>query len=250
MAECSLSKGRDCLELDITYKCDMCCRQCDRLCGVCPSTDIMSIGQINKVLRESLLLESPYRKIWVLGGEPSSYPNLNKVVEILDEYRKEVNGCIVRFWTHGWGRGVGRVLESLPSWVEITNSKKIPGVDPPGFNKFLLAPMDYNDLYRGDYRSGCKWIKPGKSGLGVTRHGIYVCAVSGAIDRIVGLDVGLRSLQDVSHRSFEKQCEVLCGYCGHLLVDKQVNPKKESISKTWHRLILEYQTRKPVLTRY
>ena len=244
------ANGQRCLEFDITYNCDMGCKQCNRACVVCPSTDVMTCDQVRRVLDESLSLASPYREIWVLGGEPSLHPRLSTIIEALNSYRKQVDGCVVRLWTHGWGDRVRRVLEQLPAWVGITVSAKEPGIAPHGFNAFLLAPIDYRDICSDDYENGCSWIAPGKCGVGISRHGIYVCAVAAAIDRVVGLNIGLKSLADVSNMSFRNQCKQLCGYCGHFLADRGVRLTGVAVSTTWHQLVAKYHGERPRLTLY
>ncbi len=94
------------------------------------------------------------------------------------------------------------------------------------------------------------YVSPEKSGIGVSRHGIYVCAVAGAIDRVVGLDIGLRSLLEVSDRRFREQCKALCGYCGHFLVENEVLLENVSMSKIWRELVTAYHRATPVLTLY
>jgi hypothetical protein len=228
----------------------MYCQQCNRVCGVCPSHDIMTVEQVQRIFDESLSLAAPYQRIWLIGGEPTLYPKLSQLMQVVSRYRNEVQGCSIRFWTHGWGKHVARVLDALPPWVQITVSAKEPGKAPPHFNPFLLAPLDYPGVCPDSYENGCSWIAPDRSGIGITRHGIYVCAVAGAIDRVVGRDLGLMSLHDVSEAHFRHQCRVFCGYCGHFLADKGIGPEDVSMSETWRRLVADYEKNPPTLTLY
>lgn len=239
---------RNTLEFDITYNCNIRCLQCNRGCGVCPSMDYMTINQVDKILYESLSLNTPYKNIWLLGGEPCLYKHLDNILTILNNYRKRINDCNIRLWTNGYGTEVLQQIVKLPSWMTITNSRKTPTSHPKDFHPFLVAAQDFSINRSLNFRSGCRFILPEKCGIGITRHGIYVCAIAGAIDRIIGYDIGLRKLAEISHERFQYQCEKICRFCGHFLFDNEIDVGNVLISRTWQKFIKIYKQQPPSLT--
>lgn len=238
------------LELDVTYECNMGCMQCNRVLGVCPSQEMMTIEQIRKVLNESLSMTQPYKEIRVLGGEPTLHPQISNIVVMLDWYRSQVTESSISIWTHGHGEHVKQELENLPAWMRIRVSHKELKIGGDEFEPFLVAPIDYSSIYPGDYNKGCKQIAPGKCGIGVSLYGIYVCPVASAIDRVLGLDIGIKNLTEISSVKFREQCDQLCRYCGHFLQDHGIVVPITTVSDTWRLLIKRYKTRRPILTLY
>lgn len=238
------------LELDITYECNMRCMQCNRVLGVCPSQEMMTIEQIRKVLCESLSMTRPYQTIRVLGGEPTLHPQISKIMAVLDWYRSQVSESRISIWTHGYGERVRQGLNKLPAWIEIRVSHKELKVGGDDFEPFLAAPIDYSTICPRSYNKGCRQIAPGKCGIGISLYGIYVCPVAAAIDRVLGLDIGIRSLTETSNLIFREQCERLCRYCGHFLKDHGIILPMTTVSDTWQMLIKRYKTRQSILTLY
>jgi hypothetical protein len=66
-------------------------------------------------------------------------------------------------------------------------------------------------------------------------QGFYPCAVAGAIDRIFGLNQGIRSLADVSERAMVDQYQVFCRLCGYY---RPIYENSQTLlSPTWRRAI-------------
>lgn len=236
------------LELDITYACNMSCTQCNRALGLLPSKAMMTVKQVSGILRESSRLSQPYTDIRILGGEPTLHPHLFAILDEAFLYKSVVPDSTVSLWSHGYGNKVQERLDALPSWLEVKKSPKLPIVGSEQFDTFLAAPVDHTDENSAAFYDGCSYIGPGRTGVGVTVYGIYVCPVAGAIDRVVGLDVGLRNLSEVTMEAFRKQCDSLCRYCGHFLVDSGLNFDRKTISPTWRKFREAYRKHQPVLT--
>lgn len=234
--------GQRALEIDITYACNMGCIQCNRALGIFPSTERMTVEQIEIVLHESLMLTKPYRTIRILGGEPTLHPHIADIVTVLEKYYTQVENCEISLWTNGGGNQVKRVLAKLPHWIRVRVSPKKRKAGGEGFEPFLVAPIDYPGYHDNDFSHGCKQIAPGKCGVGVSLYGIYVCPIAAAIDRIIGVNIGIKNLVEVSNKNFRQQCEQLCRFCGHFLFDRGVEFDLETISSTWKKLIIEHET--------
>ena len=222
------------LELDITYECNMSCLQCNRGLGMFPSNEMMSIHQIEKILNESASMEQPFLNIRILGGEPTLHHYFMDILKILDRYNNQVNNCTITLWTSN-GKNMQKI-KKLPQWIKIHASLNKTKFGGENFDTFLAAPIDYIGLHDKNYLNGCGQIAPGKCGVGISPLGVYVCPVAASIDRILGLNIGLKKLKDISDESFRKQCNQLCRYCGHFLADRGINLPVETVSITWQKL--------------
>ena len=238
------------LELDITYKCNMSCMQCNRVLGIFPSCETMSVEQIERILEESASMNKPFLNIRILGGEPTLHPHLLEILSVLDIYRRQLKNCAISLWTNSNGEDTKKRLKQMPSWVKIHKASKKTKIGNEYFQAFLAAPIDYKGLHDEDYWSGCGQIRMGKCGVGISSFGVYVCPVAAAIDRVVGLNIGLKSLKEISNESFSKQCNQLCCYCGHFLVDRGIIVPIETVSNTWLRMKNSTKTQRILLTRY
>ena len=239
------------LEIDITYVCDMACLQCNRALGILPTAEKMTVEQIEKVLNESLALEQPFKNIWILGGEPTLHPHLPEILKVLEHYHTQVENCEVTLWSHGSGKIVPEKLKNLPAWINLKVSPKKPKLGGEGFEAFLAAPLDYPDYHDGNYSNGCTQIAPTKQGVSVSPYGIYGCPVAATIDRVVGLDIGIKKLDQISNENFREQLNQLCRYCGHFLSNQNMELGLESVSSTWQTLRDSHKSgNKPKLTRY
>lgn len=238
------------LELDIVYSCNLKCLQCNRALGIFPSSERMTVSQVKKVLNESLALPHPFQDIRILGGEPTLHPQLPDILALLEYYHNQVNGSVISLWSNGTNRSFTEKLVKLSPWLTLRISTKDSPFGGDSFEPFLAAPRDFLDATNEDYANGCTYIHPGKCGVGASPYGIYVCPVAAAIDRILGKDIGLKSLLEISGEAFRKQCVLLCSYCGHYLYSHGVSIGLETISESWHALIEDMHSSVCHLSRY
>jgi pyruvate-formate lyase-activating enzyme len=84
----------------------------------------MSIEQITKFVQESLQLNWKWKKITLIGGEPTLHPYFFEVLSIVKKYKDKHNHCEIIVATNGYGPIVNQVLTKIPVWVTIINSKK------------------------------------------------------------------------------------------------------------------------------
>lgn len=238
------------LELDITYVCNMACLQCNRGLGVLSGKDAVSVAQIQKLLDQLLMMDRPFDKIRILGGEPTLHPDLHEILDLLLVYKNKVKDCVVTLWSHGYGKRVQENLAKLPKWLEVQISPKLPRVGGDGFEAFLAAPIDYSEKHDSNYAEACTYIGPGKCGVGFTPYGIYACPVQGAIDRLISLDIGIKNANDINTETFKIQCEKLCGYCGHFLTDNGITLPTDTVSPTWETLVEKNCRKKPTISKF
>lgn len=236
-------RSRNRIEIDIIYDCDLKCFNCDRFCRQAPSKEYMTINQIEYFIEESRSNEVKWDKISILGGEPTLHPQVVQIVNLLCNAFPKTT---FHFVTNGFNTNrVNEVLPQIPKIVTIINTKKkfINNV----FYPVTSAPRDYPEYKDTDFTKGCYLCM--SCGMSLNCYGYYPCAVSAAIDRVLGFDMG--------RKTFPSQCDLMldelklfCSYCG-LFKDKHRTVQDDDVmSATWRRVIEKYNIKRPVLTRY
>lgn len=215
-------------EIDITYKCNLKCINCNRSCTQDPSDLEMPVAVVEAFLAQSVARKIAWQRIRVLGGEPTLHSRFFDIVDCLTAYRRIHNPTVrLVVCTNFHSARVRRVLEQLPPSIVIKSTVKTSRVNL--FRPFNVAPMDHRFLHRfSDYTCGCRIIED--CGLGVTPSGYYMCAVAGGIDRIFGYHLGRPILPD-SDDAFENQMAAFCPLCGHF--GFQWPTRKPRQSRTW-----------------
>jgi len=237
-------RSRKFIEIDITYRCNLRCNNCDRSCRQAPTNEQMSVEQIQKFIKESVDNNVKWERIRVMGGEPTLHPDIFEILNLLLEYKRNYSpGTRIELCTNGFGKFVNDVLSKVPKEIEVVNTSKESEVQP--FYLFNLAPKDSLRYRYADYTNGCQVISV--DGMGLTPYGYYPCAVAGGIDRIFGFDIGRKKLPS-DDDEMRDQLEVFCKLCGHFRAAKRTN--SELMSPTWKKAYEDYKKRKPKLSLY
>ena len=240
------SRSRNRIEIDITYKCNLRCLNCNRSINTAPSSLSMTIKQIQEFIEDSVTVNKKWRSIRILGGEPTLHPNFRDIITLLREYRKQHNpGCSIEVVSNGHGNAVLEQLEWLPNDIFIENTSK-KGNITPYFRPFSTAPIDDQRYKFADYRNGCQVISSCGIGLGPT--GYFQCTVAAGIDRVTEMKIGRKRLPDDNddlHDQMLKTCR-LCGRFkdGHF-IPKDLRPslREQLISPTWVKIYSDYNNR-------
>jgi Radical SAM superfamily len=231
-------------EIDVTYKCNLKCLNCNRSCTQAPSDREMPVADIEDFLRQSIEKKIEWKRIRILGGEPTLHSRIYDIIDCLISYQREVNPSVrLVLGTHFSGNRVHRVLERLPDTIVIKSTLKSSRVNL--FRPFNRAPADtvYNRF--SDYTCGCRIID--ECGLGVTPSGYYMCAVAGGIDRIFNYDLGRKEIPDEADTLVD-QMSVICRLCGHF--GFQWPTRRARLSKTWRLAYRRYRKKSAIgLTR-
>lgn len=238
------ARSRKYIEIDITYRCNLNCINCNRSCRQAPTNEQMTVEQIQKFVKESIDINVKWERIRVMGGEPTLHPNVIEILNLLLDYKKiySQDTCI-ELDTNGIGKTANAVLVKAPKEIEIENSSKESKVQL--FYPFNMAPKDSIRYRYADYSQGCRVISV--DGIGLTPYGYYPCTVAGGIDRIFGFDIGRKKLPSYDD-SMTDQLETFCKLCGHFRAAKRTN--KEVMSPTWQIAYENYKKRKPKLALY
>jgi uncharacterized Fe-S cluster-containing radical SAM superfamily protein len=219
--------GREYAEIDVTYKCNLKCANCNRSCTQAPSDAEMPVSTIESFVRQSVERKIAWKRIRILGGEPTLHSRFFDIVDLLIDYRKRHNpSARLVLCTNFFGDRVRRTIERLPREIAVKSTLKTSRENL--FRPFNVAPADtvYNRF--SDYSRGCRIIED--CGLGLTPSGYYMCAVAGGIDRIFGYGLGRSEMPDESD-DFSDQRLAFCPLCGHF--GFQWPTRKSRMSKTW-----------------
>ncbi len=243
-------RSPDRVEIDLTYACTLACYNCNRSVRQAPSREAVTLEQIDRFLKESVEKGVRWRRIRLLGGEPTIHSEFGAIVERLLEYKREQSPAMnLAVHTNGHGPRVLRALEQIPEGVEIVNTNKTSNDND--FYSFNRAPRDTGLGRFVDYSMGCR--VPTECGVGLTPYGYYPCAIAGGIDRVLGLDLGRKSLPADSDR-MAKELEALCQWCGNFLHGGYNKGGKavdgEVMSESWKKAYEEFRKNRPTLSTY
>ncbi len=222
------------VELEITTDCNLKCVNCDRSCRQAPSKERMTLMEIQKFVNESIEHQHKWKRIVVLGGEPTLHPDLNRIFDILKTYKNTYQECDIKIYSNGFGNYVTNTLKSIPNWVKIKNSRKKSPVKH-GHSLYNNAPIDH-----GLPATVCSI--PWRCGLGLTKNGYYPCGAGASIDRIFKFGIGIQKIKDLTFENIIKQLQLLCKYCGYNpLISKQ--GEQEIVSPIWKKQYKTYNKR-------
>lgn len=186
------------LELNITYKCNSHCPECDRMIdraplGAADASDVQ-VAQLCDYLRR---LEMHWAVIKLAGGEPTIHPRFSRIVRLLSDLQPEVTDRVV-VYTNGL-RSV-----QVPPNVEMA-------VSAPGHKDhalFCVSPSDL--LVHGHYGTLRRCPQTGVCGVGFDAHGFTPCPLASVVGRVAG--VNPYSSRLVRHGSAD-----YCRHCIHSL---------------------------------
>ena len=222
------------IEIDLTYRCNLRCYNCNRSCTQAPSRKDTSLQQIEAFIRESRVQGRTWKRIRLLGGEPTLHPDFMPIVAMLCDYRDgQATDLRIVVCTNGSGDRVRRVLQWLPDGVVIKNTMK--GSRQRLFRPFNVAPRDRRMYRWADYSCGCRILED--CGLGLTPQGYYPCAVAGAIDRVFAFGQG-RDVLPLPGTAMRRDLDRFCRLCGHFGFAWPT--RRPRMSPTWRRAYALY----------
>jgi hypothetical protein len=239
------------VELCLTCDCNLNCPNCSHSCSKFPSKEYMPLEKVRSFVDESLRLNHVWRKIALNGGEPTLHPHFSEVVDIICGYKNHnkkffsnfTKDCIIEVVTNGYGRKVNKVLASISDpCVTIRNSFVRKGCSLQ--NKldshfdFYVAPVDLEEYKNDSFSKGCKYAHT--CGVAYTNNGFYPCSVSAHIDRVMGFNLGLPTLEDVRDMDMDTMLKSFCKYCGLYKKNKKNNLEGNPMSSTWKEIYKKY----------
>jgi len=238
------------IDINLGYKCNMKCLNCEASCRQAPSEERMSLEQINKFIDESIKQGRKWKIINLVGGEPTLHPQIFDIIQQLLFYRDTFSkDTRIKLFSNGAGEKVNSVLLKLTQEIKISNSRKTSNILlHAAFNN---APKDTLLYKYADFSNGCCQIQ--LCGMGLNLYGFYPCIAGANIDRVLGFNIGRKKLP-VLNDSMIDQLQTLCKYCGYfrycLPGVKNILTTKEIMSPSWRKAYENYKIKKPFLTLY
>lgn len=234
------SPSRKYAEIDVTYKCNLRCFNCNRSCAQAPSDLEMPVESVKAFVSQSLEKQIRWKRIRILGGEPTLHSRIFDIIDLLLAYRRDFNPDVrLVLGTNFHGDQVHRVLEKLPEDVAIKSTLKSSRANL--FKPFNVAPLDTVFNRFSDYSCGCRIIED--CGMGVTPTGYYMCAVAGGIDRIFRYQLGRPELPDRDDLLLD-QMSAFCRLCGHFGFQWPTRRPKQS--KRWREAYRRLKEKKEI----
>ena len=228
--------SRENAEIDITYKCNLKCINCNRSCTQAPSDIEMPVADIKAFVNQSVERQIAWKRIRILGGEPTLHSRIFDITDLLTAYQRDYNPSVrLVIGTNFFGDRVRRVLEKLPETIVIKSTLKSSRVNL--FKPFNVAPVDTMFNRFSDYSCGCRIIED--CGMGLTPSGYYMCAIAGGIDRIFRYHQGRPRIPD-EEETYADQMSAFCRLCGHF--GFQWPTQKPRQSKTWREAYRRLET--------
>ncbi|PUE64855.1 radical SAM protein [Arcobacter lacus] len=229
------TRSREYIEIDITYHCNLYCNNCNRSSAQAPEKLHIKVEKIINFVDESINLNKFWKRIRILGGEPTLHPDFFTIINELLRYKNFYQKVIIEVVTNGNGKKVNNIISQIPKEIWVENSNK-ESIIQPEFGPFNLAPIDEKKNIFVDYSNGCAIMKD--CGMGLTPMGYYPCAIAGGIDRIIKKNIGYKTLPDNSDNMLDLARE-FCQYCGRFR-DGHYIPKnirkpilEQETSETW-----------------
>jgi hypothetical protein len=175
----------------------------------------MTPEQVKQFVGESLDLNWEWTRIHILGGEPTIHPRFREMIEPLMEYRRHHPNVLLRVISNGNGKLAEHHGWLRDSGVVVNIEGKRRDVTPSWFRNMRHAPID--DDPQCTHKPPCSIYGQGEGGcgIGLTRHGYFLCGAGAAIARVLGLDIGVMRLEDLTHEAMLKQADEICHLCGH-----------------------------------
>ena len=239
----------DTIEIDITYRCDLGCNNCDRSCGRAQADDDMSVEQIQTFLNQSIQSGISWKRIRIMGGEPMLHPEIETILGFFNSYGESFSNTEIELYTNGLPK---KHMIQVPDRIQVHLTEK-NSRENPEFEPYNLAPIDFSGIKK-DFSQGC-WITS-YCGLGLNKYGYYPCAAGAAVDRVFGFDVGHKELP-FSEEQLSEVKSILCAYCGHYLCDGSYRDPEartsirnlEPMTESWAIAYDKFNENKPELTK-
>lgn len=234
------------VDLITTYHCNLKCYDCSQMCRQAPSREKMTIEQVKRFISESKKAGKKWGRITVYGGESTLEPETMGMFRLLLKYKRDFSPkSEIKIITNGVGKKVQDEIKKLPEGIIIQNNKKTSQIHGY-FISINAAPRDRKRYKDADFRNGCLVLN--QCGKSLTKHGYYACPNAGSIDRIMGFNLGRKTLPE-DKDSMREQLEKLCPYCG-LFLFEDYRKKPGYWSKSWKKAFANYQKKKPKLDLY
>lgn len=231
------------LELCLTYRCNVRCKNCLTLCTQAPFIGDLSIESINKILVESVEIGHVWESIILHGGEPTLHPKYLDICKILSDYKNaHNNGMTLHACSNGSNDFVNTQLEQSAKMgiksevsVKIGTNKRISGEGIP----YVPVNESPQDLNMG-YTVGC--YMTAECGICYNYKGFFECSAAAAAARVFDYDPLCTSVKDITAGLFISAFPSHCGHCGFAFINRR-RVIEQTNTRTWEEAFIKYKTK-------
>jgi len=240
------TRTREKIEIDLTYACNLRCHDCNRSCRQAPDGVEIQLEKIQQFVDDSLDKSISWKRIRLLGGEPTLHSKFEDVLYEIGRYKFSHPRCRLEVVTNGYGRKVKRKLLNVPPFFHIENTMKDSDIQPQ-FYSFNVALKDKKGSQKIDFTNGCSNIE--QCGIGLTPSGYYPCAIAGGIDRVTGWNLGRHEIPAEQDDMLDLLDE-FCSYCGRFESryftppELMANSTPGAMSSSWEQIYDEWKARR------
>jgi hypothetical protein len=248
----------------LTYRCNLFCGNCIAGCGKFPCGDKGDIDllQIERLFQQADACGWKWRRIWVSGGEPTLHPQVLEIIKLLRGYQASRKFQMMMV-TNGTNLGIQQAILAQGGWYFcnpdgshmwqlekdfiINTQKTTAGI--MAHKTMYIAPMDVPALAGRDFSVGCGILT--ECAPTFNKYGLYACPGAPTIDRIIGMDIGIKNFQGFITN--ESQLQQVCKYCGEYKFYSGLpfsDSREWLLSPTWVELKKKYDAAPPTLTPF
>lgn len=236
------------LEILITDDSSLKCPHCQHSCQQSQTDEHMHFEQIKYFINESTKAGKKWPFIVITGEEPALHPNIFEICDLLIDYKRNFSpNTKISILT---GSTSPKTREILARLHYIIHQKKNLIAQDKNLATFNVAPIDIEKYQSPLVNFSCGCSFPALSGTALTKYGFYPCRQSAYIDRIMGLNLGIKDIKSRTGKNFRTQLQTLCQFCGYFKnsADDIYNP--DDISPTWMRIYRDYEKKRPKMREY
>lgn len=214
------------IEWNITYSCNLECACCNRGSFLQkPHTPNMTIDDALDYFRQAREIEFEPFVLVIVGGEPTMHPDFMEFCRVARENHKgEVwvisNGNISR------SRELCEKARAKYSVSLHYDAYKVESITRKNHEAFtyqwnwdmFLSPTDYGEPLRDVCYTHCSTL----CGISLDAGGYSPCALGGAVDALLGLNVRTRNLADLFDKEkIAEMTRALCAHCGFSMMGQR-----------------------------
>lgn len=227
------------VELCLTYRCNVRCDNCSNLCTQAPIKGDLSAEDVAEFLLDSEECGHRWGMITMHGGEPVLNPEIDKIAEVLVEYRKKT-GCKLWLLTNNSSDKVRRLVTGINMRYGIAlgvSTKRVKNIDGNG------SPIEYvpvnespEDLGK-PHDHGC--FQTSTCGVCYNYLGYFPCSPMAAAARVFDYVPVTRSFKGFSQEDCDRYLAMHCGHCGFSSPENK-RVVNQVTSKTWEEAFTRY----------
>jgi len=230
------------IELDITSSCNLSCVDCTRGCDILGSEykrGNLSLADVKQFIAETENLNHKWKRIKVVGGEPTLHPEVLDIVAVLYEHCRS-RGTLLSFHTNSATSKTRQIYKSLqakfPSLMGFSSPKTLGQTIYPQF--FITPWINPEDIgEKNAIQKGACWC-PTECGMGLSSTGYGICCGIHMYVRAYKTDSEIKTLADLfDPDKIVAHIERFCTHCGITLKHNKFSASvggKARVSRYWY----------------